>query len=71
MLEAFFTYTSDGTIKRDSDFWEDLAQRLAQGMRPGESVSRDDLHMLMDKLQDSRSELYLKALGHVFKKRGR
>lgn len=40
----------------------DVAQKLAQGMSPGEIVTRDDLHMLVDQLQNPGSELYLKAV---------
>lgn len=62
MLEAFANVQSGGSIQRDSYTWLDLAQKLAQGMSPGEIVTRDDLHMLVDQLQNPGCELYLKAL---------
>lgn len=61
MLEAFVDYQSDGLIQRDSLTWIDLAQRLAQRMSPGEIVTREDLHILVDRLQNPGSELYIKG----------
>jgi hypothetical protein len=67
MLEAFANVQSGGSIQRDSYTWLDLAQKLAQGMSPGERVTRDDLHMLVDQLQNPGCELYLQALGVIMK----
>lgn len=67
MLEAFVNAESNGSIQRDHYTWLDVAQKLAQGMSPGERVSRDDLHMLVDQLQNPGSELYLQALELIMK----
>jgi len=62
MLEAFANIESNCAIHREPDTWLDVAQKLAQGMSPGEIVTRDDLHMLVDQLKNPGSELYLKAV---------
>jgi hypothetical protein len=62
IVEAFANLFSNDSIHRDHDTWLDVAQKLAQGMSPGEIVTRDDLHMLVDQLQNPGSELYLKAV---------
>jgi len=40
----------------------DLAQTLAQRVRQGDIVTRDDLFLLVDQLQSPASEFYLQAL---------
>lgn len=67
ILEAFVDVESKDFIHRDRYTWLDMAQKLAQGMSPGEIVTRDDLHMLVDQLQNPASELYLKALEIIMK----
>ena len=67
MVEAFANIQSNYSIHRDHDTWLDVAQKLAQGMSPGEIVTRHDLHMLVDQLQNPGSELYLKAVELIMK----
>lgn len=67
ILESFFNKESDYSIHRDHYTWLDLAQKLAQGMSPGEIVTRDDLHMLVDQLQNPGSELYIQAFEIIMK----
>lgn len=57
-LRAFF----DPSLSRDQYNWLDIAQTLAQRVSLGDIVSRDDLSILVDQLQNPASELYLKAL---------
>lgn len=61
VMEAFANMESNYSIQRDHDTWLDVAQKLAQGMSPGEIVTREDLHMLVDQLKNPGSELFLKA----------
>lgn len=62
ILESFF---KDSTIPRDQYTWLDIAQSLAQEVRSGDIVTRDDLSLLLDQLQNPGSELFLKALALV------
>lgn len=58
LLEAYF----DGAIPREQYTRWDIAQNLAQRISPGDIVTREDLSMLVDQLQNPGSEFYLKAL---------
>ena len=68
VMEAFANMESNYSIQRDHDTWLDVAQKLAQGMSPGERVTREDLHMLVDQLKNPGSELFLKALELLMKR---
>ena len=60
ILESYF----NSSLLRERHSWLDVAQSLAQRVSPGDGdiVTRDDLSMLLDQLQNPGSELYLKAL---------
>lgn len=62
ILESFF---KDSTIPRDQYTWLDIAQSLAQEVCSGDIVTRDDLSLLLDQLQNPGSALFLKALALV------
>lgn len=58
ILESYFK----DSLTRERYTWLDIAQSLAQRVSSGDIVTRDDLSMLLDQLQNPGSELYLKAL---------
>lgn len=59
ILESFF---KDSLLPRERYNWLDVAQSLAQRVSSGDIVTRDDLSMLLDQLQNPGCELYLQAL---------
>lgn len=50
------------SLTRDYDTWLDIAQSLAQTKSVSDIVTRDDLSLVLNMLQEPGSELYLKAL---------
>lgn len=64
ILESFFNQYHG--VPREQYSWWDMAQNLAQRSSPGDIVSREDLSILVDQLQNPGSELYLKAFELLF-----
>jgi hypothetical protein len=59
ILESYFNPYN--LLPRDQYSWWDVAQTLAQRVSIGDSVTRDDLSLLVDLLQNPASHLYMKA----------
>lgn len=64
ILESFFNQYHG--VPREQYSWWDMAQNLAQRISPGDIVTREDLSILVDQLQNPGSELYLKAFELLF-----
>lgn len=54
ILQSFFK-----EIPRDPFSWLDIVQKLGQTVSSGEIVTRDDLSLVLDLLQNPGSELYM------------
>jgi len=62
ILEFFF----GDAVSRDPNTWIDLTEKLASGIGPGDIVTKEDLSMLLDLLQNPGSEIYIKAAEFLF-----
>ncbi|GAB2301967.1 hypothetical protein Dimus_035998 [Dionaea muscipula] len=56
ILQSFFK-----EFPRDQFTWLDIVQKLGQRVSSGEIVTRDDLSLVLEQLQNPGSELYLRA----------
>ena len=64
ILESFFNQYH--SVPREQYAWWDLAQKLAQSLSPSDIVTREDLSILVDQLQNPGSELYIQAFELLF-----